>query len=135
MHGFGKHASFMAIVCVMMLCGNTQYAVADEIETGRNGLIYSERHSMSQCVRYAQQACANVIGNCSNFSRGAAAWGGEQGYLVMYECHPLKLDRGGGTAVGMVIAGAKTANTNEALFNRWIDQSSTHVLRSFGMLW
>ena len=97
------------------------------IAGAQTGVLVSTDHSMSQCTRIAHQTCDQVFGKCHKYDGGAA--GSEPGYLVLYECHSIKMTIGGVTA--LVIAGSATEGTNTAKLSEWMTKSYNLAYRSF----
>lgn len=105
----------------------TSVAPSADIAAARTAVWVSTEHSKTSCTRLAHQICDQIFGKCTKSNE--AALGGEAGYLIMYQCHDVKMTYGGVTV--MVIAGSRTEGTNSAKLTEWMTLSHSLARKLF----
>jgi hypothetical protein len=103
----------------LLLMATFNAAPPHDVTHARTAVWVSTEHSKAECTRLAHKICEQVFGNCVKTDE--AAVGGEAGYLVMYQCHDLKMTLGRITV--LVIAGSRTEGTSSAKLTEWVTRS------------
>ena len=106
-------------VASFLLLAAFNVAPVHNIEAAQTAVVVTTDHSKAECVSIAQKICGRVFGKCSDNAAGAI--GGEPGYLVMYQCHDVRMSFGRVTA--LVIAGSRNEGTSPEKLSGWMTQS------------
>lgn len=115
-------------LCGFLLLASSDSTPLHEVSYGQTGVVLSTEHSKAECTRIAHQTCEQIFGKCAKDD--GVAIGGEVGYLVMYQCHSVKMTIGSATA--LVIAGSRNEDTSSAKFADWMERSYSLARGSFG---